>query len=93
MLNEERYFLILSAFDLKMLRETVEKRMVWSSRFSMNSGEVGFDDDHIALSRATPGYFGTNLDGDLGKVSTFAGPGEVTTGELMVVETLEDNEE
>ena len=34
-----------------------------------------------------------NLDGELGKVSTFAGPGEVTTGELKVVETLEDNEE
>ena len=67
--------------------------MVWSSRFSMNSGEVGFDDDHIALSRATPGYFGTNLDGDLGKVSTFAGPGEVITWELKVVETLEDKEE
>ena len=29
MLNEERHFLILSAFDLKILRETVEKRMVW----------------------------------------------------------------
>ena len=66
MLNEERYFLILSAFDLKMLRETVEKRIVWSTRFSMDSVEVGFDDAHIALSRAAPGYFGTKLGRGIG---------------------------
>jgi len=93
MFKEERYFLILSAFDLKMLRDTGEKRMVWSTRFSMDAIKVGFDDAHFALSRAASGYFGTNLDGDLGKVSTFAGPGEVTTGELKVVETLKENEE
>ena len=92
MLKEERYFLILSAFDLNLLRETGEKRMVWSTRFSMDAVKVGFDDAHFALSRAASGYFGTNLDGDLGKVSTFAGPGEVTTGELRVVETLEEEE-
>jgi len=93
MLKEERYFLILSAFDLKMLRETGEKRMVWSTRFSMDAVKVGFDDAHFALNQAASGYFGTNLDGDLGKVSTSAGPGEVTTGELKVVETREENEE
>jgi hypothetical protein len=90
MLKEERYFLILSAFDLKTLRKTGEKRLVWSTRFSMDAVKVGFDDAHFALSRAASGYFGTNLDGDLGKVNTFAGPGEVTKGELRVVETLEE---
>ncbi len=93
MLKEERYFLILSAFDLKALRETGEKRMVWSTRFSMDAVKVNFNDAHFALSRAASGYFGTNLDGDLGKVNTFAGPGEITQGELKVVETLEEKEE
>lgn len=90
MLKEERYFLVLSAFDLKTLRKTGEKRLVWSTRFSMDAVKVGFDDAHFALSRAASGYFGTNLDGDLGKVNTFAGPGEVTKGELRVIETLEE---
>ncbi len=92
MLKAERYFLILSAFDLGHLRETGEKRMVWSTRFSMDAVKVDFEDAHFALSRAASGYFGTNLDGDLGKVNTFAGPGEVTTGELRVVETVDSEE-
>lgn len=50
----------------------------------------GFDKVHFALSRGTVNYFGTNLDGDLGKVNTHVGSGGVKTGELKVIETVEE---
>lgn len=93
MLESERYFMILSAFDWQLLRKTGEKKLVWSTRFSMDAIKLGFDDAHYALSRGAANYFGTNLDGKLGKVNTYAGPGSVQTGELEVVETIEDVEE
>lgn len=49
-----------------------------------------FHEAHFSLSRGAANYFGTNLDGKLGKVKTFVGPGEVKSGELKVIETLED---
>jgi len=93
MLRAERYFLILMAFDWQKLRKTGEKKLVWSTRFSMDAVRVNFHEAHFALSRGAANYFGTNLDGKLGKVKTFVGPGEVKTGELKVIETLEDEKE
>ncbi len=90
MLQSERYFMILSAFDWQLLRKTGEKKLLWSTRFSMDAVKVGFDEAHFALSRGAANYFGTNLDGKLGKVSTYAGPGDVETGELKVIETVEE---
>ena len=93
MLREERYFLVLMAFDWQKLRKTGEKDLVWSTRFSMDAVRVNFHDAHFALSRGASNYFGTNLDGKLGKAKTFTGPGEVVTGDLKVVETLENENE
>ena len=92
MLRNERYFLSLVAFDFQKLIKTGEKEVVWSTRFSMDAVRVDFEDAHYALSRAASNYFGTNLDGKLGKVKTFVGPGEVTTGELEVVETVTEDQ-
>ncbi len=93
MLRSERYFLVLMAFDLRILRETGEKKLVWSTRFSLDAIQTNFEDAHFALSRGAANYFGTNLDGKLGKTTTHLGSGEVETGELKVIETLDDEEE
>ncbi len=90
MLQNERYFMILSAFDWQLLRKTGEKKLLWSTRFSLDAVKQGFDEAHFALSRGAANYFGTNLDGKLGKVNTHVGPGEVETGELKVIETVEE---
>ena len=50
----------------------------------------GFDEMHFALSRGTANYFGTNLDSDLCKVNTHVGSGEVKSGELKVIETVDE---
>jgi hypothetical protein len=90
MLQNERYFMILSAFDWQLLRKTGEKKLLWTTRFSLDAVKQGFDEAHFALSRGAANYFGTNLDGDLGKVNTHVGPGEVKTGELKVIETVDE---
>jgi len=56
----------------------------------LDAVKQGFDEAHFALSRGAANYFRTNLDGDLGKVNTHVGPGEVKTGELKVVETVDE---
>ncbi len=89
MLQNERYFMILSAFDWQLLRKTGEKKLLWTTRFSLDAVKQGFDEAHFALSRGAANYFGTNLDGKLGKVNTHVGPGEVETGELKVLETVD----
>jgi hypothetical protein len=93
MLRAERYFLILMAFDWQKMQKTGEKKLVWSTRFSMDAIGVGFDDAHFALSRGAANYYGTNLDGKLGKTKTFVGPGEVITGDLEVIGTVKPGEE
>lgn len=90
MLQNERYFMILSAFDWQLLRKTGEKKLLWTTRFSLDAVKQGFDEAHFALSRGAANYFGTNLDGKLGKVNTHVGPGEVKTGELKVIETVDE---
>ena len=89
MLREERYFLVLMAFDWQLLRKTGEKKLLWSTRFSLDAVKTNFKDAHFALSRGAANYFGTNLD-RMAKATTDLGPGEVKTGELKVVETLEE---
>lgn len=98
MLRSERYFLILMTFDWQKMQKTGEKKLVWSTRFSMDAIGVGFDDAHFALSRGAANYFGTSLDGKLCKTKTFVGPGkvgpgEVFTGDLDVVGTVKPGEE
>ena len=73
-----------------MLRKIGEKKRLWTTRFSLDAVKQGFDKVHFALSRGTANYFGTNLDGDLGKVNTHVGSGGVKTGELKVIETVEE---
>jgi len=90
-LEDERYFIIMMAYDWQKLRTEGKFELQWSTRFSLNSIGTNFEDAYYALSRAAAPYFGTNLN-DLTKERTFFGEGDVTTGELEVVETLEEGE-
>ena len=73
-----------------MLRKTGEKKLLWTMRFSLDVVKQAFDEAHFALSRGAANYFGTNLDGDLGKVNTHVGSGGGKTGELKVIETVDE---
>ena len=90
MLREERYFMLLMAYDWQQLRQTGEKVLLWSTRFSLRAVSTNFREAHFALSRGASDYFGTNLDGKLGRARVNLGPGEIIKSELDVIETLED---
>ncbi len=89
LLDEERYFMILMAFDLPKLLGSNEKRLLWSTRFSLRATSTNFEEAHFALSRGASDYFGTNLEGKLGRSRVLLGPGGITRSEIEVVKIFE----
>ncbi len=85
-LDEERYFIIVMAYDLHALRETHKFVFQWSTRFSMRSPGTNFEEAHLALSRAGAPYFGTHLD-NLAQETAKFGNTDVKIGELEVIES------
>ncbi len=92
MLKDERYFIILMAYDWQKLRAEKEYDLIWSTRFSLDAIGTNFREAHFALSRGAANYFGTNLDGKLGKTKTNLGPADVELGEIEVVEEVKKEE-
>jgi len=90
MLEGERYFIVLMAYDWQKMRLEKEFDLVWSTRFSLDAIGTNFRDAHFALRRGAANYIGTNLDGDLGKTKTHLGTGDVELGDLEVVETVKE---
>ena len=90
MLRDERYFIVLMAYDWQKMRLEQKFDLVWSTRFSLDAIGTNFRDAHFALSRGAANYIGTNLDGDLGKTKTHLGTGDVELGDIEVVETIKE---
>ena len=90
MLREERYFMILMAYDWQKLRTEKERVLMWSTRFSLRANSTNFRDAHFALSRGAAQFFGTNLEGTPGRARVNLGPGEIEFGDLEVVDTAEE---
>ncbi len=84
MLLEERYFMVVQAFDFPYLKETKELKLLWTTRFSTRAAGTNFEDAYLALTRVAAPHFGANLD-DLAKERTHYGPGEGSFGELEVI--------
>lgn len=92
MLQQERYFVVVQAFDFQKLRNSKEKVLLWSTRFSMSNAGVSFEDALTSLTRAATPYFGANMD-DLSKEKTHIGSGEGKVGELEVIDVADDEKE
>lgn len=61
-LSEERYFIVLNAFDLAHLRKTSELKQVWSSRYSVRNRGTNLIFALDRLNQAAAPSFGKNLD-------------------------------
>lgn len=90
MLQDERYFIVLMAYDYQHLRAGEGFKLIWSTRFSLDAIGTNFEDAHFALSRGAANYFGTNLEGKLKTTRTHLGTGDVDIGGLEVIETVEE---
>ena len=85
-LEDDRYFIIVMAYDCQKLLNENEFALQWSTRFSVRSPGTNFEDAHLALSRAAAPFFGKHLD-DLERTSVpFGKDVEVDIGDLEVVE-------
>lgn len=91
MLQDERYFVVVQAFDFQRLKETKEKVMLWSTRFSMDNSGVSFDEALVSLSRAAAPFMGENMD-ELSREKTHLGSGEGKVGELEVIGIFDEDE-
>lgn len=83
-LEDERYFIILMAYDYLKLRETGEKELLWTTRFSLPAIGTNFKDAYPALARAASAHYGTSLE-KYAKTRTHLGTGSVDIGTLETV--------
>jgi len=87
-LEEERYFLVLNAFDFQHLLETKEFKQVWSTRYSTANYGTNFEVALDVLNLAASDLFGQNSDHLLR--TRFDPDVSVQIGETEVIETVED---
>ncbi|MCH2388119.1 MAG: hypothetical protein MK240_07925, partial [Opitutales bacterium] len=83
-LEDERYFIIMMAYDYEKLRENKEKELLWTTRFSVPAIGTNFVDAYPALARAAREYYGTSLE-NYAKSRTHFGTGTVDIGDLETV--------
>jgi len=88
-MQDERYFIILMAYDYEKLRLEKERELLWTTRFSVPSIGTNFEDAYPALARAASAYYGTSLE-KYAKTSTHFGTGTVEIGTLETVGVEED---
>lgn len=84
-LSEERYFVVLMAYDQQFMRRTKKPRLLWVTRLSLRGPGNNFTEALPALAQAGAQVYGRSLDG-LERIKVRDLPhGEVTLGELKVI--------
>lgn len=61
-LEDDRYYVILVAFDFQPMWKKKEKRILWITRFSMRAHGHRFDRDVAAMARIASAHFGRATD-------------------------------
>jgi hypothetical protein len=86
MVNEERYFIYLVAFDLPAMRKG-EKKVMWTTRYSMRAIGQPFDEAMEQLNIVAGNYFGLNMKGMQNRRAS--DEFEVQIGEIEVISSDE----
>jgi hypothetical protein len=90
-LAEERYFVILMAYDYPMIKKEKKARLLWVTRMSVRSPGNNFTTAMPEMTRVGAGFFGQQRD-DISRVRTNAREGRVELGEPRVIGVVEENE-
>ncbi|MDQ8185320.1 hypothetical protein [Pelagicoccus sp. SDUM812002] len=83
-LEEERYFVILNAFDYQHLINEKELKQVWRVRYNTRAIGVGFETAFESMNEAIAGVIGVQMD-DIAKVKGDT-KGTISMGDLEMVE-------
>ena len=84
LLTEERYFVILMAYDFHTMKKGTAPKLLWSTRFSIRAPGNSFTKALPVMSRVAADYFGHALDG-LKFETPDAPKGKVDVGKPTVV--------
>ena len=88
MTREERYFVVVMAYDMPAILRTGKLQRVWTARASIRSAGVNFRQAVDRISEVSGGFFGQRTDGVLLKKSGER-EGRVELGELKILGTVE----
>ena len=88
-LNEERYFVVLMAYDYQYMKKEHRPRLLWVTRLSVRSPGNNFTEALPALALAGSDAFGRQLDG-LVRVKVPVQRGQVTLREMQILGTVEN---
>lgn len=80
---EGRYFFVMTAFDLPLLRQS-EKKVLWTTRYNVRMIGQPFDQAVKELNLVASDYFGKNFDGIISKRVT--DDSQVEIGEIEVID-------
>lgn len=88
-LNEERYFIIVMAYDYQLLLKEKKSRLLWITRISVRSPGNNFAEAIPVLARAGSEVYGRHVDG-LVRIQAGKGDGRVDLGELKTLGAVEN---
>lgn len=90
LLNEERYFIVVIAFDNQKFLKNQEKEILWVTRFSMRATGISFNQAFPELTATASDYFGKHVKGLTRKRSD--DDSHVEVGEIEVIDAVDENE-
>jgi hypothetical protein len=78
-IEQDRYFVVLMAYDFQMLWKEKKHKLLWETRFSIRQMHHQFDKDLLAMAQFASQYFGQDSNGLVHKVIPL---GRVDIGEM-----------
>ena len=81
-LEENRYFVVLMAYDFQLLWKEKKHKLLWETRFSIRQRHNDFDQQLAAMAADASRYFGQDTQG---VIRTPLREGKVTLGEPKVL--------
>ena len=79
-LEDERYYVVISAYDFKTAKETGQRKLLWATRVSIRAQGNRFDQSVSYMMSKASRYFGQNT----GRLVRQYNEGVVNIGEMKV---------
>jgi hypothetical protein len=86
-IEENRYFVVLMAYDFQLLLKDKKHKLLWETRFSIREHRNDFSKELSAMAQNASRYFGQDSHGVIRKPLL---EGHVELGEIKVIETEPD---
>ncbi len=81
-IEENRYFVVLMAYDFQLLWKQKKHKLLWETRFSIRQRDNDFDQKLAVMAREASRYFGQDSHGLIRKAEH---DGHVDLGELEIL--------